>query len=742
MSVRLRRDERGLEPAGWPPAPVAGLYLHHSPRRGIARSVFILVLLGGVCCTGEQASDPDAPTRDSAGVAIVDNPGQDRTRPGQPVLLADLATPDDALTPVPWGVAADEAAGRVYVADAAANRVAVFDAAGGFVGELGRAGEGPGEFERPSALAMLRGTVPPGGEPPGSGDVLVVLDPLRSVLSRWSGDGEFLREDRLPADYWGPGFQVGPDWFAAVTSSTTGMRVAQRLEVKSLRETAVVHEVAYEMAMMELPCATMPAPKIFAPDVVWTRAGDTFYYLNGPGYRVDAWSDGAVTRSFRRPLAPVAVSREMAVTWAGLGPGPYQGFMRGCNLSAEELVEAVGHEDVLPPVAGLAADPAGRLWVARRGTGLAPEEIDIFDPDGAYLGTLHTPAVPVAFLSESRFVGVRLDPSTGRVLASIYETGDAGTVEHDRGSSQAGGAAGTAPTGEAASEEERSAPPRDPVPNPAGLREFRDCPACPAMVELPPGRYMMGTSDEEEERSGLGRNPRRTRHSRNAERPQLDVTIDYRFALGKYETTFEEWDRCVDAGGCTYRPTDRGFGRGSRPVIHVSRLDAEEYLDWLRETTGQPYRLPSSAEWEYAARAGTATARWWGDELGGGRAVCDGCGSRWDDRSTTPVGSFPPNPWGLHDMLSNVSEVVADCWHDTYEGHPADGSPRLEAPPGWPGGECRRATWRGGGWPSFRWTVRAATRSGGNMTLEDRRDHPRAGGASGFRVARTLDKRP
>ncbi len=637
-------------------------------------------------------------------MAIVENPGQDRSRPGQPVLLVDLATPDDALTPVPWGVAAaDGAAGRVYVADAAANRVAVFDAEGGFVGELGRAGEGPGELERPSALAMLRGTVPSGGEPRGSGGVLVVLDPLRSVLSRWSGDGEFLREDRLPADYWGPGFQVGPDWFAAVTSSTTGMRVAQRLEIKSPRETAVVHEVAYEMAMMELPCAIMPAPKIFAP---------------------------------------VAVSREMAVTWAGLGPGPYQGLMRRCNLSAEGLVEALGHEDVLPPVAGLAADPAGRLWVARRGTGLAPEEIDIFDPDAAYLGTLHTPAVPVAFLSESRFVGVRLDPSTGRVPASIYETDDAGTVEHDRGSPQAGGAVGTAPAGQAASEEEDSAPPRDPAPNPAGLREFRDCPACPVMVELPPGRYMMGTPDEEEERSGLGRNPQRARHSRNAERPQLEVTIDYRFALGKYETTFEEWDRCVDAGGCTYRPTDRGFGRGSRPVIHVSRLDAEQYLDWLRETTGQPYRLPSGAEWEYAARAGTATARWWGDELGEGRAVCDGCGSRWDDRSTAPVGSFPPNPWGLHDMLSNVSEVVADCWHNTYEGHPADGSPRLEAPPGWPGGECRRATWRGAGWPFFRWTVRAATRSGGNLTLEDRGDHPRAGGARGFRVARTVDKRP
>ncbi len=236
----------------------------------------------------------------------------------------------------------------------------------------------------------------------------------------------------------------------------------------------------------------------------------------------------------------------------------------------------------------------------------------------------------------------------------------------------------------------------------------------------------------------LANRPQRTR---DIERPQVEIEIAYPFALGKFEVTFDEWDHCVDVGGCGYRPADRGFGRGSRPVIHVSRLDAEEYLAWLGEATGQEYRLPSSAEWEYAARAGTTTARWWGDELGTGRAVCNGCGSRWDDRSTAPVGSFPPNPWGLHDMLSNVSEVVADCWHESHRGHPTDGSPRLEAPEGWPDGECRRATWRGGAWPFFTWTVRAATRSGGNMDLGDRRDHPRAGGSSGFRVAKTVKQR-
>lgn len=716
-------------------ASVAWLALHYRPGRARARVLLCLVVLGSTSCTGDPAgTSGTAVPRDSAGVVIVDNTGQDRPLPGQADLIADLTTPDDALVVVPWGVAADPQLQRVYVADVTGRRVAVFDGEGEFVHQLGRAGDGPGEFRSPSALALTAcdGAAVCTGQQPDP-PVLVVLDSRRAVLSRWSAQGEFLGEERAPAGYWGPGFAVSPGWFATVTSTTAEMRLEQHLEVRGPRARETVHTVARELAMMELPCVTMPAARVFAPDVVWTHANGTFYYLNGPGYRIDAHASGAVVASVRRPLAPVAVTRELAVAGADL-PGPYQGLMRQCGVTAEELVRAVGHEDELAVVLWLAVDPGGRLWVTRRGNGLMPEAIDVFASGGEYLGTHDVSVLPVAFLSESRFVGVRLDLSTGQPIASLYETGrDAGTaVVSTRGP------AGS-PSGADVSVVEDPDPRPEPIPNPAGLREFRECPACPVMIELPPGRYLMGTSHEEEVRLGLSRNPQRTQHSRNAETPQIEVEIAYRFALGKYEVTFDEWDRCVDAGGCTYRPADRGFGRGRRPVIHVSRRDAEEYLAWLREVTGQPYRLPSSAEWEYAARAGTTTARWWGDDLGEGKAVCDGCGSPWDDRSTVPTGSFPPNPWGLYDMLSNVSEVVADCWHDTYEGHPTDGSPRLEAPPGWPvNGECRRATWRGGGWPFFTWTVRAATRGGGNMSLDYRADDPLVGGSRGFRVARTI----
>ena len=725
-------------------ASVAWLVLHYwngrgsrSKGRGPVASLVLASLPTGMGCTGETTLDADVfATRDSAGIVIVENQAGDYSLDDQLVGLTDLMTPDGSLNPLPWGIVADPAAERVYIADGMGKRVAVFDAAGRFLRTLGRAGEGPGEFQGPSALALEECSADSCYGLPGPTRVLVVLDSRRSVLSRWSSDGDFLEEAPIPGDYWGPGFAIGPDWFATTASHTRGKRVDQRLEIQTPEVRRSVHEVAIETNMVELPCVTMPARRIFAPDVVWTSNGGTLHYLNGTGYRIDAYAEGVLVRSVRRPVRSVAVSRALAVSSLAL-PGPYEGLMRQCGVSAENLVDAVGYENELAAVLWLAVDPGGRLWVARRISGLAPEAIDVIDAEGKYLGTLAAAVLPIAFLSQSRFVGMRIEMSTGRLVASIY------VAEGE----SAGGPGGTQSIAAP-----RMSPPNpaeirvvDPeaaaelAPNPPGLREFRDCAACPLMVELPPGRYLMGRAEGEDERTGLNRDPNRPQRARDSERPQVEVTIAYPFALGKYEVTFDEWDRCVHAGGCTYRPGDRGWGRGTRPVIHVSRVDAEDYLAWLSRTTGQTYRLPSSAEWEYAARAGTTTARWWGDELGTGRAVCDGCGSRWDDVSSVPVGSFPPNPWGLHDMLSNVSEVVADCWHDNYEGHPADGFARLQAPAGWPDGECRRATWRGGGWGYFTWTVRAATRSGGNMSLEFRNDHQLVGGGHGFRVARAME---
>ena len=164
----------------------------------------------------------------------------------------------------------------------------------------------------------------------------------------------------------------------------------------------------------------------------------------------------------------------------------------------------------------------------------------------------------------------------------------------------------------------------------------------PEMVVIPGGRFRMGCV------SG--------RDCYDREHPVHEVRVES-FELSKYEVTFEEYDRFTTATG-RVRARDEGWGRGRRPVISVSWEDAVAYTRWLSEQTGEQYRLPSEAEWEYAARAGTETAYSWGNEIGSNRANCYKCGSQWDGKQTAPVGSFRPNGWGLHDMHGNIFEWV------------------------------------------------------------------------------------
>lgn len=240
---------------------------------------------------------------------------------------------------------------------------------------------------------------------------------------------------------------------------------------------------------------------------------------------------------------------------------------------------------------------------------------------------------------------------------------------------------------------------------------FRDCAECPEMIAIPAGSFMMGSPAAEPGRL-------------SDEGPQRQVVIARPLAIGKYEVTFAEWDACVASGGCNgYRPDDLGWGRDHRPVINVSWQDAQSYVQWLSRRSGHRYRLLSEAEWEYAARAGTTTARYWGDAIGDGHAVCGECGSQWDKKLTAPVGSFRPNPFGLHDMLGNVWEWTEDCYHDSYAGAPADGSARIS------GAGCRLRVLRGGTWLIDPGDLRAAFRFRNGSGVR----YPFAG----FRVART-----
>ncbi len=152
------------------------------------------------------------------------------------------------------------------------------------------------------------------------------------------------------------------------------------------------------------------------------------------------------------------------------------------------------------------------------------------------------------------------------------------------------------------------------------------------------------------------------------------------FLIGINEVTYQDYDRFARATGRPL-PDDFGWGRGPRAVVGVSWNDAQAYADWLSRETHGHYRLPTEAEWEFAARAGSVSSYWWGFGPEPGRAVCFDCGSQWDNRSTAPVGSFPPNPFGLHDTTGNAMEWVADCYHPNYQGAPSDGSARLAGDP-------------------------------------------------------------
>ena len=248
--------------------------------------------------------------------------------------------------------------------------------------------------------------------------------------------------------------------------------------------------------------------------------------------------------------------------------------------------------------------------------------------------------------------------------------------------------------------------------------KFKDCKVCPEMVVIPAGSFMMGS-------------PKGEKGGGDDERPVHRVTITAPLAVGKYEVTFEEWDACVAGGGCgRYRPKDQRWGRGRRPVVLVSWRDAKKYVEWLSAKTGKAYRLLSEAEWEYAARAGTTGPFHFGATISTDQANYDGHSTYGSGRKgvyrgkTVPVGSFPANGFGLHDVHGNVWEWVEDCWHENHFGAPLDGSAWTS------GGDCGDRVLRGGSWSNEPRNLRSAFRVWYGAGIRDVN--------IGFRVARTL----
>ena len=259
---------------------------------------------------------------------------------------------------------------------------------------------------------------------------------------------------------------------------------------------------------------------------------------------------------------------------------------------------------------------------------------------------------------------------------------------------------------------------------------FRDCPECPEMVIVPAGEFVMGSPQSE---SG-----------HTDEKPQHTVKFAKPFAVGKFELTFAQWDACTAAARCP-AANDEGIGRGDYPVINVSWHDAKAYVGWLSEKTGKRYRLLSETEFEYAARAGTDTAWFWGprEDSFGSKKACTYANTHdlaskeahpmyvWSHHQcndgypeNAPIGKYQPNAWGLHDMLGNLREWVEDCHQEGYAGAPTDGSVRPHS------GKCEKRVARGGTWMDGASTTRSAYRYADEESFRNYQ--------VGFRVARDL----
>ncbi len=214
---------------------------------------------------------------------------------------------------------------------------------------------------------------------------------------------------------------------------------------------------------------------------------------------------------------------------------------------------------------------------------------------------------------------------------------------------------------------------------------FRDCKNCPEMVLVPAGSFQMGANDGDA-----------------AERPVHRVTIGKSFAIGRFEVTVGEWVECVNAGACSYQPKV-GPDADRVAVRNVSWDDIQIYIRWLSNKTGRQYRLPSEAEWEYAARGGTQTKYWWGNAIAGENANCKNCGGPWSRKAPAYIGTYDANPLGLHDVSGGVAEWVADCWNATHQGASSNGAVRGE-------NRCSQRVLRGGSWRNDATYLRSASR--------------------------------
>jgi formylglycine-generating enzyme required for sulfatase activity/TRAP-type uncharacterized transport system substrate-binding protein len=382
------------------------------------------------------------------------------------------------------------------------------------------------------------------------------------------------------------------------------------------------------------------------------------------------------------PVATIAVPMAMVVTTLAPGNERYRAvedFVDAFFTQLPRLQQAPHHPkwkevDVAAELPGWKRFTAAELWLQRRTMAKVREEKKLFD---TFLDTEaeHSGVPALSAQQKNRLFEqyVRWKPEAG----DTHEAAMAGTSM-------------PAATEPAQHQVWVATPPAVPPPL-SSLRppEKIRLPggASLEMVPLPGGTFLMGSNDEA------------------SEKPVHRVAVAP-FAIARFPVTRGQWKECVAATACA----DIAAGDDDAPITNVSWVDAQHFVAWLADATGQAYRLPSEAEWEYAARAGTETRYWWGNAVNRGMADCKGCGATYDPRHALKVGAFPPNPFGLHDMAGTVAEWVADCWHRTYRGAPESSAP-------WEDGDCTQHVLRGGSWQNDPSELRAASRGAYDSAL-------------------------
>lgn len=383
-----------------------------------------------------------------------------------------------------------------------------------------------------------------------------------------------------------------------------------------------------------------------------------------PVQRPQAAPQAAVARPQPAPARPAAAPQPAKKSGAGLIFGGIAAALLVLGGAGFMLMQGQGGKAKADaaPAAAIAATEETKVAVTEQETAPGEDFVDVFD-DGAANSQSTDESVPI----DIEGAPLDLAAEEAAVPAEAPETADEAVAEISAPPQPSSAPSERPSSAAAATATERKV---------STAKTFRDCESCPLMARIPSGEFVMGSPEGEPGRNAY-------------EGPQLKVKVPA-FAIGVYEVTNAEWNACADDGACPKR-----HGDANLPALGLSWSDASSFAAWLSKKTGRKYRLPSEAEWEYAARAGTISAYWWGERFDKSRVTTG---------AVAAVGASDQNPFGLYDMIGNAREWVADCYVNNFSKLPTDGSPSTE-------GDCGKRVIRGGAWSSAPVDLRIANRS-------------------------------